>query len=865
MMARTKGATPVMKQFWDAKKAHPNTLMLFRMGDFYETFEKDAKIASEILGITLTKRANGAASSVPLAGFPYHALEQYLHKLLKAGHRVAICEQVEDPKLAKGIVKREVVEVLSPGTALSEKFLDKRENNYLAGIVFEKNRFGISFLDHSTGEFQTGEAETHQLVNMLKQFQVSEILIPENQKHILQSIIGNHPFFVTTCQDWTAEYSTTYEILTEHFSTQNLKGFGLEGLNLSTCSSGMVLHYVNHNFKGRTTHITSVSVVQEDGIMSLDTFTVRNLELFKSLATQGIHGTLISVIDKTVTSAGSRLLKQWLRRPLTDKKKIEERLDRVQVFVNDHHLGNEVRQSLKEISDIERILVRLSTQKATPRDVVHLGISLSKIPVFQQVFSEDEQCLVKLLKQSENTDNVTNTIQKTLMDEPPVNATKGGYIRQGFSKELDEYRELSQNATDWLLQYQTEEQHKTGIPSLKVGYNRVFGYYIEVTKTHLKKVPESYIRKQTLTNAERYFTPELKEYESKILSAEEKIISFETKYFQELRVEILKSAKPIQQNAEVLAKLDIASALGEVASKNDYSRPQVYKNKELTLQESRHPVVEKLLPIGDSFIPNDLELENKKKQIAILTGPNMAGKSTYLRQIGLIVIMAQIGCFVSAQNSKIGIVDKLFTRVGASDNLAGGESTFLVEMNETANILNNATQNSLILLDEIGRGTSTYDGLSIAWAVTEYLHNFAEVSAKTVFATHYHELVELADELPRAFNLNVAVKEYGNRVIFLRKIIDGGADKSYGVHVAEMAGLPKSVIHRSHEILNQLMKNDNSKPSASLEVKNISQIGLFEEKENKLKQELEELDVNQLTPIEALTELDKLKKKHGLS
>ncbi|MBC8214569.1 MAG: DNA mismatch repair protein MutS [Candidatus Marinimicrobia bacterium] len=864
-MTRSKGATPVMKQFWDAKKAHPDTLMLFRLGDFYETFEKDAKIASEVLGITLTKRANGAASSVPLAGFPYHALDQYLHKLLKAGHRVAICEQVEDPKLAKGIVKREVVEVLSPGTALSEKYLDKRENNYLASIVFEKDKFGISLLDHSTGEFQTGESNTSHIVNMLKQFQVSEIIISESQKHLLQNIIGNNQFFITTCQDWTAEYSTTYEILTEHFATQNLKGFGLEDLNLAISASGMALHYINHNFNGKTTHITSVSVIQEDGIMSLDTFTVRNLELFKSLATQGIHGTLISVIDKTVTSSGSRLLKQWLRRPLTDKTEIEKRLERVQTFVNDHHLCKEIKQTLKEVSDIERILVRLSTQKATPRDVVQLGISLSKIPVFQQVFGKNEQCIVNLLKQAENTDVVVKTIQNTLSDEPPVNTAKGGYIREGFSKELDEYRELSQNATDWLIKYQAEEQQKTSIPSLKVGYNRVFGYYIEVTKTHQNKVPENYIRKQTLTNAERYFTPELKEYENKILSAEEKIISLEAKYFQQLRDDVLKFAKPIQQNAEILAKLDIASALGEIALQNEYIRPKINDDTELLLKESRHPVVEKLLPIGDSFIPNDLELENENKQIAILTGPNMAGKSTYLRQIGLVVIMAQIGCFVPAQTVKIGIVDKLFTRVGASDNLAGGESTFLVEMNETANILNNATPKSLILLDEIGRGTSTYDGLAIAWAVTEYLHNFSDVSAKTVFATHYHELVELADELPRAFNLNVAVKEYGNRVIFLRKIIDGGADKSYGVHVAEMAGLPKSVIQRSSEILNQLMSTENSKPSASLEVKNISQIGLFEEEENKLKQELEELDVNQLTPLEALTELDKLKKKHGLS
>lgn len=863
-MARSAAETPVMKQFWEAKKAHPDTLMLFRMGDFYETFDRDAILASDILGITLTKRANGAASSVPLAGFPHHSLEQHLHKLLRAGHRVAICEQVEDPKLAKGIVKREVVEVVTPGTSLSDKYLDQKENNYLASIVLDKTEFGLAILDHSTGEFMTGQWKREDLLNLLKQFNPAEIIIPENQESELKAIPGLRSYFITHFADWQAEYSTGYENLTEHFTTKNLKGFGIEDLPLAIRAAGASLYYVSQNFKGRVNHITSVSMINDSGVMGLDAFTVRNLEVFKSLATQGVHGTLVSIMDNAVTAMGSRLLKRWLSRPLSDKRKIEDRLEKIQEFYNDSHLRDDVRGILKNSADLDRIIARLSTGRATPRDAVHLGETLKKLDLITASFGDNEPGLKSMLTEKAGVSKVIEQIDLTLVEDPPLNPAKGGYIKPGFSEELDEYRGLSENANDWLVKYQLELQQSSGINSLKVGYNRVFGYYLEVTKTHQDRVPENFIRKQTLVNAERYFTVELKEYEEKILKADEKIQQLESAFFRELSSLILESANLIQQNAELLSRIDIAAGLAALAQKNGYIRPKITIDSSIELKESRHPVVEQLLPVGEIFIPNDVYLDCTEKQIGIITGPNMAGKSTYLRQVGLLVLMAQVGSFIPAESATIGIVDKLFTRVGASDNLAGGESTFLVEMNETANILNNTTDKSLILLDEIGRGTSTYDGLSIAWAVVEYLHNQDKVAAKTLFATHYHELVELADQLPRAFNLNVAVKEFGNRVIFIRKILSGGADKSYGVHVAEMAGLPKSIIQRSHEILSNLMSRGDNELNVSLEVKQTSQVDLFQEQEKMLRDELDEIDINTLTPLEALTKLNEIKKKYEL-
>ena len=853
-----------MKQFWEAKKLHPDSIMLFRMGDFYETFDNDAVLTSEILSITLTKRSNGAASTIPLAGFPYHSLEQHLHKLLKAGHRVAICEQVEDPKKAKGIVKREVVEVLSPGTALSEKYLDGRENNYLASIVFVKEIVGISILDHSTGEFHCGEWPLSDFENVIQQFNVKEILVSESQAPLCKSRLNDSQLFLSTFPDWVVDRDTGYGILTDHFKTNSLKGFGIENLNSGICAAAAALIYVGQNFQNRIKHITSVSFIHDESAMGLDQFTVRNLEVFSSLATQGIHGSLIGVMDKATTSSGSRLLKSWLRRPLTDVKKIKARLSRVQEFYSHPELLDSIRDLLREVSDIDRILARLATLKATPRDVVNLGVSLSKIPEFKQAFKKDIPHLNKLISSAVNTSKIISNINTILKEEAPISLQNGGAINDGYSSELDELRQLSTNANEWLVKMQIDEQTSTGIPSLKVGYNRVFGYYIEVTKVHINKVPEHYIRKQTLTNAERFFTSELKEYEDKILSASEKIVEIESEIFENLCIEILASARDIQFNALIISKIDIASSLAYLARENNYICPSISNNTELNLENARHPVVETLLPMGEDFIPNDINLNCRKKQIAIITGPNMAGKSTYLRQTGLIVLMAQVGSFVPASKATIGVIDKLFTRVGASDNLAGGESTFLVEMNETANILNNATPKSLIILDEIGRGTSTYDGLSIAWAVTEYLHNEKNVQAKTLFATHYHELVELAVDLPRAFNLNVAVKEFGDRIIFLRKIIKGGADRSYGVHVAEMAGLPKSVVVRAHDLLKTLSKSERSELKASESMPIIEQMDIFTTNNDKLQIELNELDINTLTPLDALAKLDELKKKHGV-
>jgi len=859
---KNQNTTPVMKQFWNAKKNHPDSIMLFRMGDFYETFDEDAVLTSEILGIALTKRANGAASTVPLAGFPYHSLDQHLHKILKAGHRVAICEQVENPKLAKGIVKREVVEVLSPGTALSDKYLDQKENNFLCSVVFDKRKCGIAILDHSTGEFYTCSRNHEDLLSLIKQFHVSEIIISEDQVDDFRLITKGEEIFTTTIPDWCRSLDTAYESLTEFYNVSSLKGFGIEDNPLAITSAGCALYYIDKNFGGRIKHIQPLSILEEEGVMSLDAFTIRNLEIFKSLSTQGIHGTLVGTIDQTITGAGSRQLKKWLRQPLTDPIKINERLDRISEFINHPELLESIQNILRETSDLERIIGKVASEKANPRDLINAGNTLAKIPIIKKLVKKKTPVLKRLLGHFENSSEIMEKILNQIKVDPPISTKKGGYIQAGISSELDELRYLSANASQWMADMQKEEQKNNNIPSLKVGYNRVFGYYIEVTKTHVEKVPEHYIRKQTLTNSERYFTEELKEYEVKILSAEEKIVSLEAGIFESLQYEIMEYANLIQKNAKVIARLDVAAALSQLAISRDYCRPEIDESSFITIKNGRHPVVEDLLPMGEDFIPNDLDLNNNETQIAIITGPNMAGKSTYLRQVGLITILAQLGSYIPADSARIGVIDKLFTRVGASDNLAGGESTFLVEMNETANILNNATEKSLILLDEIGRGTSTYDGLSLAWAVTEYLHSHKDVQAKTLFATHYHELVSLADQLPRAINLNVAVKEFGDKIIFLKKIIPGGADKSYGVHVAEMAGLPRVVIQRAKELLHKHSNMDRGyTPEVNLEMK--PQMDLFSEKEQALKKELGELNVNEMTPLDALSKLDDLKKKHG--
>ena len=849
---KEKKSTPVMRQFWDAKKSHPDSIMLFRMGDFYETFDEDAKIASDILGLALTKRANGAASSVPLAGFPYHSLDQYLHKLLLNGYKVAICEQVEDPKLAKGIVKREVVEVLSPGTAIAEKFLDQKENNFLCSLNFLKNKISFSILDYSTGEFSAGEIGQNELNDMITKYKISEIILPEKQKSIIDNFKINN-VLVTTFNDWIAEPKRCYESLLEHFGTRTLKGFGFDKKDSALISAGCALEYVKSNYFGRVEHITSMSKIKDDESMKIDSSTLKNLEIFQSFFDKSIKGTLIDSIDYTQTSMGSRLLSSHIAKPLLSSSKINNRLKMIDEYMEFCLNDNFFEKKLKNISDIPRIVSKISTKKSNPRDFINLSESLSSILEIKQ-HTQKTKKIKNMFLEVKNVKTITSEINKILKPDAPVNMNKGGYVNLGVSNELDDLRLIAENANKWLVNYQLNLQDESDIPSLKIGYNKVFGYYIDVTKTHVKKIPEYFIRKQTLTNSERYFTKELKDYEEKILSASDKIIQLENEIFDKLTSFILNYIKDIQENSKIIAKFDVIASHAINANKNNYIKPNI--NTKSTVYEiygSRHPVIEKILPNNEKFITNDLHL-NKKNHIAIITGPNMAGKSTFLRQIGLISILAQIGSYVPAKKAFIPIIDQLFTRVGASDNLAKGESTFLVEMNETANILNNATSKSLIILDEIGRGTSTYDGLSLAWSITEYIHNNPLVKANTLFATHYHELIQLANDLPDAFNLNISVKEYNEEIIFLRKIVEGGASKSYGINVAKMAGLPKHVIDRSKELLAHLTKNEEKKDSS------IYQGELFKPGDILL-DELSKINVENISPIQALNILNSLKEK----
>ena len=864
MNSSIKKETPVMRQFREAKKSHPDSIMLFRMGDFYETFDKDAIVASEILGITLTKRSNGAASAVPLAGFPYHSLDQYLHKLLKAGHRVAICEQVEDPKKAKGIVKRDVVEVLSPGTAISDQYLDEKKNNFFSSLFIIKDRVGIALIDYSTGEFRCGEFKLEEMGNIINQFSVTEIIIPQEQFDLLSEKLKIKNYFITKIPDYVINKETGSEILTKLFKTNSLKGFGVENLNSGICAAGNAIRYLDKNFMGKMSHLVSLKLIDNNEVMTLDPFTIKNLELFYSLSNSNLIGTFIDVIGKMQTPQGNRLIRKWIRRPLLDKNRINSRLNRISEIFDNKELFNYLMDNLKHIFDIDRIIAKLSTNKANPKDLINLSNSLVTISNIKSNITDKTPELNNLLAKLVDTSGVQGMINDTIKEEPAINLNKGHFIKRGFSEELDRLHDISHSGNDWLVNFQLEEREKTNIPSLKIGYNKVFGYYIEVTKTHSSKVPDNYIRKQTLTNAERYFTEDLKEYENQILSAEDKIQSLELEIFNSLRQNLLIDIQPMLNNSIIISKVDIALSLTNIAKNNNYVKPIISNDNNILIKNSRHPVVEKLLPLGEDFIANDICLSTDEKQIAIITGPNMSGKSTYLRQIGLIVIMAQMGSFVPASHAEIGIVDKLFTRVGASDNLAEGESTFLVEMNETANILNNTTNKSLIILDEIGRGTSTYDGLSIAWAITEFIHNNKSSSAKTLFATHYHELVDLANSLNRAFNLNVNVKEIDDDVVFLRKIIEGGTDKSYGIYVAKMAGLPNEVILRANEILNSLSSNRK-------EIENIEQYDseriqqstdLYVGKE--LIEELSNIDINSLSPIEALKKLDELKNKYKI-
>jgi len=857
--------TPVMKQFLEVKSQYEDTLVLFRMGDFYETFLEDAEITAKVLGIVLTKRANGKASNVALAGFPYHALDNYLPKLVKAGYRVAICEQVEDPKLAKGIVKREVIEVVTPGTLTSDQALSDKSNRYIGSVSFEKNFAGFAFLDPSTGEFHMGECPADQLKDYLLKFSPSEMILGESVVYSTTEWYREFRPFITQIEDWVFDYVSSYRTLTQHFNLKSLKGFGCDELKLGVKTGGALMHHIKTNLSSSLDHVSKIFPVLNEGFMGLDGFTMRNLEVFQSLSTQGTHGTLVDCIDQTQTSGGGRLLRRWLHYPLTDLKRINARLDVVNAFSNNTRIMKSIRESLGKTADVERILGKVNQGKASPRDVIGIALTLQKIPEWQkELNTAGNQNLSSLAKSFIDTNLIVEKILSTINEDTPVQVKMGNVVCAGVDSDLDELRTLLHSGKEWIDNFQSSLREELDIPKLKVGFNRVFGYYIEVTKVHQDKVPETFIRKQTLVNSERFITEELKEYEEKVLNAEEKILTIESNIFSELCQFLLSSIADIHTNAKAINRTDLLAGFAATALNQNFIRPKLSDKPELEIIQGRHPVVEQLLLATEKFIPNDLCLDSTKNQIHLITGPNMAGKSTYLRQVGLIVLMAQIGSFIPAKSAKIGVVDRLFTRVGASDNLAGGESTFLVEMNEAANILNNATNKSLILLDEIGRGTATYDGLSLAWAITEYLHDTEGVAARTLFATHFHELTDLESLLERVENHHVEVKEFGDKIVFLRSIAKGTGDKSYGIHVAQMAGLPKSVIHRATEILNHHIQQSAEKGGTSTPPEPSNQTTLFHEQEFKLRKKLNELDVNTMTPLEALRTLDEIKKEHGL-
>ena len=862
--------TPLMTQYSKIKASHPDTILLFRMGDFFETFDEDAKIASKVLGITLTKRANGAAEDVPLAGFPHHAIDTYLPKLVRAGYRVAVCEQVENPKFAKGIVKREVIEVVTPGVAFSDRILDHKKNNYLMAVCIKEEIAGISFCDISTGEFYAYEVPSSLVQQQIESISPSEILVQKKDKEQFLSIVNkvNSSIRITKVDEWVFNFEYAKELLIMQFKTVNLKGFGIENFTTGIISSGVVLNYLQETQKENLSHLNKVSAYNPSEYMTLDYSTKRNLEITFSMQDGGREGSLISILDKTETAMGGRLLKKWISAPLRKLDLIKKRQDSVEELVKNKPLRKNLINELKEIGDLERLISKVCTGRANPREIIALKTSLQKIPSIKDYLSNAEiktlsQISVKLI----TLDKLVEKIQNSIVDTPPLSMADGGVIKSGFSPELDELRDISLHGKDWIANLQKTERERTGISSLKVSFNKVFGYYIEVSHTHKEKIPQDYIRKQTLVNSERFLTPELKDYEEKILNAEEKIYELETQLFNEIRLTVAAEAEAVQQNARMIAMLDCFISFAECAEQYNYVKPELNDGNSIEIIEGRHPVVERILPPGEKFTANDCKIDNENDQIIILTGPNMAGKSVYLRQIGLMVLLAQIGSFVPAKKAQIGIVDRIFTRVGASDNIAAGESTFLVEMQEAANILNNATSKSLILLDEIGRGTSTFDGISIAWAITEYLHENPDVAAKTLFATHYHELNEMAELFPRIKNYKVEVREHGDKVFFLHKVSVGKADHSYGIQVAQMAGLPVFVSNRAKEVLQNLESKEltpyeiKKEKLKKLKGENENQINLFEIKDDKIRGEINDIEINNLTPLEALNKLSELKKK----
>ena len=858
----------MMKQYFDLKAKHPDAVMLFRCGDFYETYSEDAVTASEILGITLTKRANGQGKTVEMAGFPHHALDTYLPKLIRAGRRVAICDQLEDPKTTKKLVKRGITELVTPGVAISDNVLSYKENNFLAAVHFGKTACGVAFLDISTGEFLTAEGPFDYIDKLLNNFAPKEVLFERGKKPMFEGNFGSK-FFTFELDDWVFTEASAREKLLKHFETKNLKGFGVEHLKNGIIASGAILQYLDMTQHYQIGHITSLARIEEDKYVRLDKFTVRSLELIGSMNEGGTS--LLDVIDHTISPMGARLLKRWIVFPLKDVKPINERLDVVEYFFREPDFKDFIEEKLHLIGDLERIVSKAAVGRISPREVVQLKVALQAIePIKNACLNADNESLRKIGEQLNLCASIRDKIAKEINNDPPLLVNKGGVIADGVNQELDELRHIAYSGKDYLLQVQQRESELTGIPSLKIAYNNVFGYYIEVRNTHKDKVPADWIRKQTLVNAERYITQELKEYEEKILGAEDKILILETRLYNELVAELADFIPAIQINATQIARLDCLLSFANVARANKYIRPVVADDDILDIKQGRHPVIEKQLPAGEKYITNDVYLDTETQQIIIITGPNMAGKSALLRQTALITLMAQIGCFVPAESAHIGLVDKIFTRVGASDNISVGESTFMVEMNEAADILNNLSPRSLVLFDELGRGTSTYDGISIAWAIVEHIHEHKRARARTLFATHYHELNDMEESFPRIKNYNVSVKEVDNKVIFLRKLERGGSEHSFGIHVAKMAGMPKTIVKRADEILHQLEKENRQEGMSShhkVEPKTVHQDGVqlsFFQLDDpvlcQIRDEILNLDVNNLTPLEALNKLNDIKK-----
>jgi len=864
--AKAKSETPLMKQYNSIKRKHPDALLLFRVGDFYETFGNDAITASSVLGITLTARNNGS-SKIELAGFPHHSIGTYLPKLVKAGHRVAVCDQLEQPTKGKKIVKRGVTELVTPGIALTDQLLDSKGNNFLSAISFSKNKAGVAFLDISTGEFYVGQGDINYISKLVNDFSPSEILYSRNKDLLFQDSFQSKAY-TFRLDDWVFQKDFALEKLNIKFGTKSLKGFGISNMDLAIIAAGAVLHYITTAEHHHTSHVASIQRIEKGKHLWMDDFTVSNLELIYSTNYNG-H-TLVEVLDKTSTAMGARLLKKWLLFPLISAEKIQNRLEMVEFFINNSSIFDFVKIQFQEIGDLERMSSRLAVLKTNPRELNQLKKSLKSItPVKEKLLSQDQLQLNDWANNLRDNTNTIQIIEKVLFEDAPIAIGKGQVVKDGFNLELDELRNLLSDAKSVLLDIQRREIEKTGIPSLKIAFNNVFGYFIEVRNTHKDKVPEEWIRKQTLTAAERYVTEELKIYEEKILGAEEKILKLELEIFSKLIEQILPKIEEIVYNAKCIAYLDVIHGLAHVSNLNNYSKPLINNGLKIDIKDGRHPVIEQFLPIGESYIPNDILLDNQQQQIMMITGPNMSGKSALLRQTALILIMAQIGCFVPAKSADIGVIDKLFTRVGANDNISSGESTFMVEMNETSSIMNNISSRSLILLDEIGRGTSTYDGISIAWSIAEFLHENQKFQPKTMFATHYHELNNMTKKHKRIKNYNVSVKEIDKKIHFIRKLVKGGSEHSFGIHVAKVAGMPKKIISKAEKILKnlELDKTQNTqKEINNLENQDQNQLSFFQLDDpilSDIRNEIENLDVNSLTPVEALVLLNEIKKKIG--